>query len=235
MSQNDPNPDLNLDAQDTAPVAELSEVEALRAELNKLREDSLRERAELDNQRKRVARDIDMARKFANERLLSDLLPVILIVGVFVGLMIWAQQQARKRLDLAERHARIDQFELAYRMQISVPEVMDISRESQATLDMYGAKPGGNGFANNCLLARRLVEQGVAHAVLALNAVQSSGNADAFYVRPIRKPTMTRSRSTSSRIATRGRFPQRSNPCFSKSPRLARLCPKMKPSSVLTP
>ncbi|MGO1072869.1 nucleotide exchange factor GrpE [Lysobacter sp. CA199] len=77
MSQNDPNPDLNLDAQEPATGAELSEVDALRFEMNKLREDSLRERAELDNQRKRVARDIDMARKFANERLLGDLLPVI--------------------------------------------------------------------------------------------------------------------------------------------------------------
>ncbi|MET4727770.1 molecular chaperone GrpE [Lysobacter enzymogenes] len=76
MSQNDPNPDLSLDPQDPAGAG-LSEVEALRAELTRLREDSLRERAELDNQRKRVARDIDMARKFANERLLGDLLPVI--------------------------------------------------------------------------------------------------------------------------------------------------------------
>jgi molecular chaperone GrpE len=77
MSQNDHNPDLNLDVQDPAAGGELSEVDALRAELSKLREDSLRERAELDNQRKRVARDIEMARKFANERLLGDLLPVI--------------------------------------------------------------------------------------------------------------------------------------------------------------
>lgn len=78
MNPNDPNPDLNLDAQDPAAAgAGLSEAETLRAELNKLREDSLRERAELDNQRKRVVRDIEMARKFANERLLGDLLPVI--------------------------------------------------------------------------------------------------------------------------------------------------------------
>lgn len=77
MSQNDPNPDLNLDDPTAAANAEPSEVESLRAELTRLREDSLRERAELDNQRKRVARDIDMARKFANERLLGDLLPVI--------------------------------------------------------------------------------------------------------------------------------------------------------------
>lgn len=80
MSQNDPNPDFNLDAQAAAPAAEPTEpteLESLRAELTRLREDSLRERAELDNQRKRVARDIEMARKFANERLLGDLLPVI--------------------------------------------------------------------------------------------------------------------------------------------------------------
>jgi len=76
MSQNDPNPDLHLEPQDPAGAG-LSEVEALRAELTRLREDSLRERAELDNQRKRVARDIEMARKFANERLLGELLPVI--------------------------------------------------------------------------------------------------------------------------------------------------------------
>jgi len=60
-----------------------------------------------------------------------------------------------------ETLTRIAQYELAYRMQVSVPEVMDISRETQATLDMYGAKPGASSFANNCLLARRLVEQGV--------------------------------------------------------------------------
>lgn len=58
----------------TSPQAEL---EALQAELTKLREESLRERAELDNQRKRLARDIEMARKFANERLLGELLPVV--------------------------------------------------------------------------------------------------------------------------------------------------------------
>lgn len=78
MNQHDPNPDPNLETQDPAAAgAGLSEADALRAELNRLREDSLRERAELDNQRKRVVRDIEMARKFANERLLGDLLPVI--------------------------------------------------------------------------------------------------------------------------------------------------------------
>ncbi|MEZ6138573.1 MAG: DUF1501 domain-containing protein [Pirellulaceae bacterium] len=60
-----------------------------------------------------------------------------------------------------ETQTRISQYELAFRMQTSVPEVMDISSESQATLDAYGAKPGESSLANNCLLARRLVESGV--------------------------------------------------------------------------
>ncbi len=54
----------------------LAEVEQLRAEMEQTRADVLRERADLENQRKRVSRDIDQLRKFANERLLSDLLPV---------------------------------------------------------------------------------------------------------------------------------------------------------------
>ncbi len=60
-----------------------------------------------------------------------------------------------------ETLTRISQYELAYRMQMSVPEVMDISKEPSEMLDLYGAEPGATSFANNCLLARRLVEQGV--------------------------------------------------------------------------
>ena len=56
---------------------------------------------------------------------------------------------------------RIASFEMAYRMQTSVPELMDISKENRATLDMYGAEPGKSSYANNCLLARRLAERGV--------------------------------------------------------------------------
>ena len=77
MNQHDPNSELPLDAQDPAAAAAPNEAETLRAELAQVREDALRERAELDNQRKRLARDIELARKFANERLLGDLLPVI--------------------------------------------------------------------------------------------------------------------------------------------------------------
>lgn len=55
---------------------EIDEVEALKAEVEQLKAQTLIERADLENQRKRLARDIDMARKFANERLLGELLPV---------------------------------------------------------------------------------------------------------------------------------------------------------------
>lgn len=56
---------------------------------------------------------------------------------------------------------RIAQYEMAYRMQTSVPELMDISTESQAVHEEYGTEPGKTSFANNCLLARRMVERGV--------------------------------------------------------------------------
>ncbi|MDZ4850442.1 MAG: DUF1501 domain-containing protein [Pirellulaceae bacterium] len=70
-------------------------------------------------------------------------------------------QHQQAELRHSETNTRIAQYELAFRMQTSVPEVMDISKETQETLDTYGAKPGEASFANNCLLARRLVEQGV--------------------------------------------------------------------------
>lgn len=57
--------------------------------------------------------------------------------------------------------ARISQYEMAYRMQSAVPELMDISKEPKHIHEMYGTVPGKASFANNCLLARRLVERGV--------------------------------------------------------------------------
>ncbi len=65
-----------------------------------------------------------------------------------------------------ETWTRIAQYELAFRMQVTVPEVMDISREPQWILDEYGAAPGAASFANNCLLARRLIESGVRYVQL---------------------------------------------------------------------
>lgn len=56
---------------------------------------------------------------------------------------------------------RINAYELAYRMQTSAPELMEITKESKETLEMYGAEPGKASYANACLLARRLTERGV--------------------------------------------------------------------------
>jgi hypothetical protein len=73
--------------------------------------------------------------------------------------------------DLNERHladvgdpeiaTRISQYEMAFRMQTAAPELIDLTQEDASTLAMYGAEPGRTSFANNCLLARRLVERGV--------------------------------------------------------------------------
>ncbi|HXJ74687.1 MAG TPA: DUF1501 domain-containing protein [Candidatus Dormibacteraeota bacterium] len=73
--------------------------------------------------------------------------------------------------DLNEQHlatvgdpeiaTRINSFEMAYRMQASAPELMDVSKESPEILKMYGVEPGKPSFAMNCLLARRLIERGV--------------------------------------------------------------------------
>ncbi len=63
--------------------------------------------------------------------------------------------------DDPETATRIEQYELTYRMQMSAPEAMDIGRESKQTIEAYGASPGAASFANNCLLARRLVERDV--------------------------------------------------------------------------
>ncbi len=60
-----------------------------------------------------------------------------------------------------ETLTRISQYEMAYRMQVEANDAFDIKKESQATLDMYGAQPGKKSYANNCLVARRLAERGV--------------------------------------------------------------------------
>jgi len=70
------------------------------------------------------------------------------------------EMQARE-LGHPETLTRIAQYELAFRMQTAVPEVMDISREPAKVREAYGAQVGAASFANNCLLARRLIEQGV--------------------------------------------------------------------------
>ena len=66
-----------------------------------------------------------------------------------------------KALNDPEILTRVAQYEMAFRMQASVPDLVDMSKEPQSVLDMYGATPGDGSFASNCLLARRLAERGV--------------------------------------------------------------------------
>jgi len=70
------SPEVSENPEADAQQQLLADFEQLKAALAQMQEERLRERAELDNQRKRLVRDVDMARKFANERLLGDLLPV---------------------------------------------------------------------------------------------------------------------------------------------------------------
>jgi hypothetical protein len=96
----------------------------------------------------------------------------VLYVGNPIGVNLQQQRdvvdavQALNRLqnnivDDPEITTRIAQYEMAFRMQTSVPELMDISDEPQEVLDLYGTKGGDGSFAANCLLARRLAERGV--------------------------------------------------------------------------
>ena len=90
------------------------------------------------------------------------------------------------RLDVTgdpEISTRINSFEMAFRMQASAPELMDIAKEPKQVLDMYGAEPGRPSFANNCLLARRLVERGVRFVQLYHEAWDQHGSL----VRDIKK------------------------------------------------
>ncbi|MBM3810647.1 MAG: DUF1501 domain-containing protein [Acidimicrobiia bacterium] len=75
-----------------------------------------------------------------------------------------------------EIETRINSFEMAFRMQSSAPELMDLSKEPRYILDLYGAEPGKPSFANNCLLARRLIERGVRFVQLYHEAWDQHGN-----------------------------------------------------------
>jgi hypothetical protein len=96
----------------------------------------------------------------------------------------------RLRLDAVgdpEIATRVAQYEMAYRMQSSAPELMDLSRETPQTLRMYGAQPNKPSFANNCLLARRLVERGVRFVQLYHTDWDHHGNNDTHLGEPLDK------------------------------------------------
>lgn len=71
---------------------------------------------------------------------------------------------------------RINSYEMAYRMQTSAPELMDISKEPKHMLDLYGAEPGKTSFASSCLLARRMIERGVRFVQIFHEAWDQHGN-----------------------------------------------------------
>jgi uncharacterized protein (DUF1501 family) len=70
-------------------------------------------------------------------------------------------QQHERLVGDPEIASRIAAYEMAFRMQASAPDLIDLKQESRETLEQYGAEPGKTSFANTCLLARRLVERGV--------------------------------------------------------------------------
>jgi len=80
---------------------------------------------------------------------------------------------------------RISAYEMAYRMQSSAPELIDLTGETRATLDAYGAEPGKPSFANNCLLARRLIERGVRFVQLYHTDWDHHGNNDTHLGKPL--------------------------------------------------
>ncbi len=78
-----------------------------------------------------------------------------------LDLIRWMNESHYDALNDPEILSRVDSYEMAFRMQSSVPELTDLSNETKQTLDAYGANPDKPSFANNCLLARRLIEKDV--------------------------------------------------------------------------
>jgi hypothetical protein len=93
------------------------------------------------------------------------------------------ERMNQMRLDAVgdpEIQTRIAAYEMAFRMQVSAPELMDIGSESKETLEMYGAEPGKASFANNALLARRLIERGVRFVQLYHTSWDQHGGSESL-------------------------------------------------------
>ena len=76
-------------------------------------------------------------------------------------MLSWMNKRQHDELNDPEILSRVASYEMAFRMQSSIPELTDLKQESKETLAAYGADPAQHSFANNCLLARRLVERDV--------------------------------------------------------------------------
>jgi molecular chaperone GrpE len=133
---------LDADSQDNESRL-ASEVETLKGELEQVRAESLRERADLDNQRKRLAREIDIARRFANERLLSELLP--LFDSMEAGLAAAAQSDPlREGLELTLRQLhRIAESNGLVEVAPAAGDSFDPERhQAMSMVDVEGVPPG---------------------------------------------------------------------------------------------
>ena len=147
-------------APDGGEISSFDQIEALQGELEQLRADSLREHADLDNQRKRLARDIDMARKFANERLLSELLP--LFDSLEAGLLIAPQADPlREGMELTLRQLhRIAENNGLVEVAPAPGDTFDPERhQAMSMVEAEGVPPGAIAqlFQKGYLLNERLL------------------------------------------------------------------------------
>jgi molecular chaperone GrpE len=153
----DPMPDA-VDAADDALL--IDEAEALRGELEQLKAQSLLERADLDNQRKRMARELDNARRFANERLLGDLLPVL--DSLEAGLAnASADDPLRAGLELTQRQLiRVAEINGLVTVVPAAGDVFDPDRhQAMSMIDAPGIAPGAvaQTFQKGYVLNERLL------------------------------------------------------------------------------
>jgi molecular chaperone GrpE len=153
----DPMQDASTATDDTPPI---DETEALRAELEQLKAQSLLERADLENQRKRMARDVEMARKFANERLLGDLLPVL--DSLEAGLAnAGAGDPLRAGLELTQRQLlRVAEINGLVTVAPAAGDAFDPERhQAMSMIDADGVAPGAvaQTFQKGYVLNERLL------------------------------------------------------------------------------
>jgi molecular chaperone GrpE len=153
----DPMQDASTATDDAPPI---DETEALRAELEQLKAHSLLERADLENQRKRMAREVDMARKFANERLLGDLLPVL--DSLEAGLAnAQADDPLRAGLELTQRQLlRVAEINGLVTVAPAAGDAFDPERhQAMSMIDADGIAPGAvaQTFQKGYVLNERLL------------------------------------------------------------------------------
>jgi hypothetical protein len=98
-------------------------------------------------------------------------------------------RQHLERAGDPEVATRINAYEMAFRMQASAPELMDLKGEAASTLERHGEKPGAPSFANSCLLARRMIERGVRFVLIFHEAWDQHGNLVKDLKKTVSRPT----------------------------------------------